>query len=134
MLALLRQNARESVSELARQLGVSRPTVQARIERLERSGVITGYAVKVSDEYASSLVRAHVLVTALPKLAIPVLKALEKITEVKTVHSVSGNYDLIVIVEALSISDLDSLLDRIGSLEGVERTMSSIVLSTRIDR
>jgi DNA-binding Lrp family transcriptional regulator len=41
---------------------------------------------------------------------------------------------MIVIVEAPSIQELDKLLDEIGALEGVERTMSSIILSTRIDR
>ncbi|MBB4864053.1 DNA-binding Lrp family transcriptional regulator [Pseudomonas nitritireducens] len=134
LLNLLRANARESISELARKLGVSRSTVQSRIERLEQQGIISGYSIKVSDSYAQSLVRAHVLVTALPKLSHPVVQALEKIAEVKTLHSVSGNFDMIVIVEALSIRDLDAVLDRIGALDGVERTMSSIILSTRIDR
>ncbi|WP_159970398.1 Lrp/AsnC family transcriptional regulator [Pseudomonas sp. 8Z] len=134
LLNLLRANARAPVSELARSLGVSRSTVQSRIERLEQQGIITGYSIKVSDSYAQSLVRAHVLVTALPKLSHQVVQALEKIEEVKTLHSVSGQFDMIVVVEALSISDLDALLDRIGALDGVERTMSSIILSTRIDR
>lgn len=134
LLNLLRANARAPISELARSLGVSRSTVQSRIDRLEQQGIITGYSIKVSDSYAQSLVRAHVLVTALPKLSHQVVQALEKIEEVKTLHSVSGHFDMIVIVEALSIGDLDALLDRIGALDGVERTMSSIILSTRIDR
>ncbi|KAF1067215.1 MAG: Regulatory protein AsnC [Pseudomonas citronellolis] len=134
LLDLLRANARESVSELARQLGVSRSTVQSRIERLERQGVISGYSIRLSEAFAQTLVRAHVLVTALPKLSQQVVQGLEKIGEVRTLHSVSGQFDLIAVVEARSIQDLDAVLDRIGALDGVERTMSSIILSTRIDR
>jgi DNA-binding Lrp family transcriptional regulator len=134
LLSLLRENARASTSELARRLDLSRTTVQGRIERLEARGVIRGYGVQLSPEYQENLVKAHVLVTALPKLAPRVENALRKITWVRTLHSVSGQFDMIVIVEAPSIQELDRLLDEIGALEGVERTMSSIILSTRIER
>ncbi|MDH6234104.1 DNA-binding Lrp family transcriptional regulator [Mesorhizobium soli] len=134
LIALLRENARASTAELARRLGVSRTTVQSRLERLEKSGVIDGYSVKLSPDYEKNLVRAHILVTALPKLAASVEAVLRRIPEVRTLHSVSGNFDMIIIVEAPSVRDLDALIDRIGALEGVERTLSSIILSTRIDR
>ncbi|MET0940037.1 MAG: Lrp/AsnC family transcriptional regulator [Mesorhizobium sp.] len=134
LLSLLRENARASTADLARRLGVSRTTVQSRIERLERRGVIAGYGVRLSPDYEQTLIRAHVLVTVTPKLAERVVASLRAIPSVRTVHSVSGNFDMIVIVESPSIGDLDSLIDRIGVLEGVERTLSSIILSTRIDR
>ena len=54
--------------------------------------------------------------------------------EVRSVHSVSGSFDLIAIVAAPSISALDTVIDAIGGLDGVEKTLSSIILSTRIDR
>ena len=57
-----------------------------------------------------------------------------KIPEVRVLHSVSGPFDLIAIVAATSIVELDTLIDRIGALDGVERTTSAIVLSTRIER
>jgi DNA-binding Lrp family transcriptional regulator len=53
---------------------------------------------------------------------------------VRVLHSVSGPFDLIAIVAAASIGELDALIDRIGGLDGVERTTSAIVLSTRIQR
>ena len=134
LIALLRENARASTAELARRLGVSRTTVQSRIDRLEARGVITGYGVRLASEYERGLVRAHVLLTVTPKLADAVVQSLRALAQVRTLHSVSGNFDMIVIVEAGSIGDLDTLLDRIGAMEGVERTLSSIVLSTRIDR
>jgi len=134
LLALLRENARMPVAELARRLGVSRSTAQSRLERLERNGTIAGYAVKLSGDFLASRIRAHLMVTVSPKLAGQVVKALESLIEVRTVHSVSGSFDMIVIVEAPAVAGLDAVIDTIGALEGVERTMSSIVLSTRIDR
>ena len=134
LLSLLRENARASTADLARRLGVSRTTVQSRIERLEKRGVIAGYGVRLAAEYERTLVRAHVLVTVTPKLADKVVASLKAMQAVRKVHSVSGNFDMIVVVESPSIGDLDSLIDQIGMLDGVERTLSSIILSTRIDR
>ena len=134
LLLLLRENARAPTSELARKLDLSRTTVQSRIERLERRGIIAGYTVRLAEDYEQGLVKAHVLVTALPKLAARVEAGLRKIMEVRTLHSISGSFDMIAIVVAPSIQELDQILDTIGALEGVERTMSSIILSTRIDR
>lgn len=134
LLSLLGDNARMPVAELARKLGLSRTTVQARIERLEAEGVISGYGLRLSESYLSGLVRAHVLITIAPKALAAVTASLSAIKEVTTLHSVSGSFDLIAILAAPSISDLDGLIDKIGALDGVERTLSSIILSTRISR
>ena len=134
LLALLREDARAPVAELARGLKLSRTTVQSRIERLERQGVIAGYTVVVADELEANLVRAHVLITLAPRQNRAIEQALRKIPELRVLHSVSGPFDLIAIVAAASIGELDALIDRIGQLDGVERTTSAIVLSTRIER
>ena len=134
LLALLREDARASVAQLARGLKLSRTTVQSRIERLERHGVIAGYTVVMADEHEAGLVRAHVLITLAPRQNRAIEQALRKIPELRVLHSVSGPFDLIAIVAAASIGELDALIDRIGQLDGVERTTSAIVLSTRIER
>ncbi|MCB2020125.1 MAG: Lrp/AsnC family transcriptional regulator [Rhizobacter sp.] len=134
LLALLRENARTPAAELARRLQLSRTTVQSRIERLERQGVIAGYSVVVAEEVEAHLVRAHVLITLAPRQSGAIEQALRKIPEVRVLHSVSGPFDLIAIVAAASIGELDTLIDRIGTVDGVERTTSAIVLATRIDR
>lgn len=134
LLALLRENARRSTAELARALGLSRTTVQSRIERLERQRVIAGYTVKVDDAVEAALVRAHIMITVGPKQTGAIEAALRAIAAVRSLLSVSGPYDLLAVVAAPSIAELDALIDRIGGLDGVERTTSAIVLSTRIDR
>lgn len=134
LLALLGENARIPVATLAKRLSLSRTTVQARLERLEREGVIAGYGVRLSDAYSSGLVRAHILITLAPKSLARVTAALAKLEAVTVLHSVSGSFDLIAIIAAPSIAELDRVIDEIGMIEGVERTLSSIVLSTRIMR
>jgi len=134
LLALLRDDARASTTELARKLRLSRTTVQSRMERLQRQRVIAGFTITVPDELEADLVRAHVLITLAPKRSGAIETALRKIPEVRVLHSVSGPFDLIAIVAAASIGELDALIDRIGGLDGVERTTSAIVLSTRIQR
>ena len=134
LLSLLRDNARLPTSELARRLKLSRTTVQSRLARLERERVVAGYTVTVDDEVEAALVRAHVMITLEPRRAVPIESALRRIDEVRTLHSVSGPFDLIAVVAASSIGELDRLIDRIGTLDGVERTTSAIVLSTRIQR
>ncbi|KAF1710333.1 AsnC family transcriptional regulator [Pseudoxanthomonas kalamensis DSM 18571] len=134
LLALLRENARASTAEIARRLQLSRTTVQSRIERLERQGVISGYTVRVADEYAHGQIRAHILITILPKQMAAVTRALRAMPEVRALHSVSGPYDLVALGEVATVGEMDQLTDRIGAVEGVERTTSALVLSTKFER
>lgn len=134
LLSLLSENARMPTAMLARKLGLSRTTVQSRIEKLEREGVIAGYGIRLSDDFEQGLVKAHVLITLAPRALARVTQELHALQEVRTLHSVSGTFDLIAVVAAPSISSLDLIIDRIGQIDGVERTLSSIILSTRISR
>jgi len=134
LLAKLRENARLPAAELARELGLSRTTVQSRIERLERSGVVTGYTVRLSDAHERGLIRAYVMLTVAPKQAASVVAAARRMPAVRRLQSVSGPFDLIAEAATESAAEMDVLIDALGALEGVERTTSSIVLSSKIDR
>ncbi|SFC80609.1 DNA-binding transcriptional regulator, Lrp family [Polaromonas sp. OV174] len=134
LLNELRENARCPVALLARKVGLSRTAVQARIARLERDKVIAGYGLRSGAAFEQSQVAAHVMLTVGPKLSGPVEAALRKIPEVRTLLSISGTFDMIAIVQAASIEGLDALIDRIGLLDGVERTHTSVVLSRRFER
>jgi DNA-binding Lrp family transcriptional regulator len=134
LLAALRRNGRASTSELARLVGRSRTTVQGRIERLEREGVILGYAARLAPEREQGAVRAHVMVKLEPKKEGAVGAALRAIDEVRVLHTVAGSYDMIVIAAGDSVGQIEAVIDRIGAVEGVERTTSSIILSTKLER
>ena len=133
LLALLAENARAPVATLARRLGLARTTVQARLDRLENSGVIQGYSVRLSQSARAPL-RATVLVNIEPRTAPAVLSRLKSLPEVRRVHTTSGRFDLIVTLEATTTESLDETLDRIGEAKGVRSSESLIHLATKLDR
>ncbi len=134
LISALRENGRASTAELARLVGRSRTSVQSRIERLEKQGVIAGYGVRLAPEHDLGAVRAHVMIKVGPKESRAVTAALRAMLEVRVLHSVSGDVDLIAVAATASVSEMDEVIDRIGQLDGVERTNSSIILSTKFER
>jgi DNA-binding Lrp family transcriptional regulator len=79
-------------------------------------------------------VRAHVMIKVGPKEARGVAAALRAIPQVRVLHSVSGDVDLIAVAATTSVAEMDQVIDLIGALDGVERTTSSIILSTKFER
>jgi len=134
LIALLSANSRESTSNLARMLGMSRTTVTNRVERLEKRGIITGYTVQFSEEYERGQIQAHVMVSSDPKSASQIVRSLRKIPAVRALHAVNGLYEMVAIVSAESTQHLDEVLDQIGNTKGINKTTSSIILSTKFSR
>jgi len=134
LIAKLREEGRASTTLLARLVGRSRSSVQSRIERLERDGIITGYTVRLAPEHELGAVRAHVMIKVGPKEARVVTAALAAIGQVRLLHSVSGDFDLIAVAATATVAEMDQVIDSIGAVAGVERTTSSIILSTKFAR
>lgn len=134
LIALLKANAREPVASLARKLGLARSTIQERIARLEREGVIKGYTALLSEETEARKLKAVVMIAADPRQADRIGAELRRMPEVRALSAVSGAYDMMAIVEAETASRMDGALDRIGKAQGVARTVSSIILSEKFSR
>ncbi|MFN0114057.1 MAG: Lrp/AsnC family transcriptional regulator [Paracoccaceae bacterium] len=134
ILSLLGSDARISVATLARRLKVARSTIQARLERLETSGIIAGYTVKLGEAARQGRIRATVLLMIEPRAQANVLTRLKSIAEVERVHTTSGRVDLLLQVAAPSTAVLDQVLDQIGEMTGVRQSESLIHLSTKLDR
>lgn len=134
LLSILRCNSRASVSDIARALNLSRTTVQNRIAKLESTQVIKSYGIELGTGYEDQLVSAHVSLKVKPKLRHNVSSSLRKISQISQHYSISGEYDLLAIVQANTLAQLSRILDDICSLEGVERTNSSLILETIFKR
>jgi DNA-binding Lrp family transcriptional regulator len=131
LLSLLRKDARRPVSALADQSQTSRCNIYMRIE-LERAGIIAGYTVKLGETYVRRLTRAHVMIKSLPKFARAVEEQLLRMSALVALHAISGEYDTIAVIEAEDVAMLNELIDRIGDLEDVEKTISSILLASKM--
>lgn len=134
ILGHLASDARLSVATLARRLKVARSTIQARLERLETSGVIAGYTVKLGEAARQNRIRATVLVTSEPRAQANILSRLKTIPQVEKIHTASGRFDFLLQVAAPTTTVLDDVLDQIGALTGVKSSESLIHLSTKLDR
>jgi DNA-binding Lrp family transcriptional regulator len=133
LLEILRKDARLPLASLARRLAVPRSTVQYRLDRLERSGIISGYTI-ITRQPQNAQLQAHVMISIEPKRQQIVERRLRSVSEVRQLLAVSGNYDLIAIVSAASPQRLDEALDAVRTVAGIRKTVTAIVLSDRINR
>jgi Lrp/AsnC family leucine-responsive transcriptional regulator len=128
LLARLTADGRASMAELGRGVGLSRTAVLARVQRLERVGVIRGYRAEVvlPDEPHPHRARVGIVIRT-PDVAgyVRRLVALDGVSEVETV---TGEYDLVVLLAAPSAEELDSVLDAISGWRETVRTTTWVVL------
>lgn len=129
LLRLLSLNARSSSTELARQLDVSRATVQNRIDRLMASGVIKKFTVELGQQTEQTFIEAVVLIALAPGDSRKTIAELRRIPEVESLCSANGAYDLIVELRVSSLLLLDNILQDIRRKPMIADTISSIRLN-----
>ena len=134
LLSILRLNARASVSDIARATGVSRTAIQNRLNKLENNNVIKAYSVILDSAYTSGLISSNVSLKVKPNLRQTICIALRKVHQISHIHSISGEYDLLVTIQASTLEKLSEVLNMVCSTEGVERTNSAIILDTIFER
>jgi DNA-binding Lrp family transcriptional regulator len=130
LIALLRDNARMPVVTLAKQLKVARATVQNRLTRLEQSGVIVGYTVRLKPAAEAHRIRALMSIAVQGNRAQEVVKVLRGYPNVTTIHSTNGRWDLVAELQADSLENFDRVLGAIRLVDGIANTETSILLST----
>ena len=134
LVALLQRNARTPTVTLAKRLGVPRTTVASRIQRLEKSGLIQGYGVRLRASMQDSAVKSLCGLRVAPKAGPRVVRRLTEIAEIEQLLAVSGTWDYMATIVVPHVSQLDRILDAIGAIEGVRQTTSALLLATKFDR
>ena len=130
LLALLRTDARTSHATLAKKLGVSRGTIANRLSRLERTGLIIGYTVRLRPEARPEEIRAWMSIAVEGDRTREVVRALLGEPALTSLHDTNGRWDLLAEVHAASLDELAKVLERIRKIKGIETTETSIHLQT----
>jgi DNA-binding Lrp family transcriptional regulator len=130
LMALLRSNARLPAATIARQLRVARGTVQNRIARLERDGVIAGYTVRLAAPDDGRRIAALMLIAVEGNNVEKVLRSLRGDAAVAALHTTNGRWDIVAELRADSLEEFDRVLGRIRRIEGVASSETNLLLST----
>jgi DNA-binding Lrp family transcriptional regulator len=130
LIAILRTDARTPMATLAKRLGVSRGTVQNRINRLMSQGAILGFTLRLPPQSEPHRVRALMSLAVEGERASAVVAALRGIPEVEAVHTTNGRWDLLAELNAESLAAFSGALDHIRQIKGIATTETSILLDT----
>ena len=131
ILALLRHDSRQPIAALSTELGVSRATVRARIDRMLKAEVIQGFTVAVRSDADRGLVRAIMQIAVEGRGTNQVLRHLRGFPEVRALHTTNGRWDIVAELAADTLEAFDATLGQIRLVDGIATTETSILLSTR---
>jgi Lrp/AsnC family transcriptional regulator, leucine-responsive regulatory protein len=135
ILTILQANAREKVSNIARKIRMSRNAVVQRLHRLEKSGVISGYTIRLGEpSKLRNSVQAYLLIYLTGPICERVLPSIARIPEIKISQSISGDIDMICYAEGETLADLNRVRDELERIRGVTKVVTAPILAHRFDR
>jgi len=134
IIADLSDHPRSGVLEMSRRLGVARNTVYARLGRMEKAGVITGYGPDIDLSVIGYDVQAFCTVELLQGRFEEVAREVGKIPEVIEIHTIAGQGDLVCKIVSTSNPGIMALVERILKIPGVDRTTTAISLTEQLRR
>lgn len=130
LITHLRADGRASLSKLAAVLGVARGTVQNRLDRLIETGTLLGFTARVRDDYDTNAVHAVMMIEVVGKSTTQVIRKLRGLTEIHTLHTTNGNWDLVANIRAGSLAEFDRVLREVRMIDGVANSETSLLLSS----
>ena len=133
LLEILEKNSRISVAELASMLQKSEYEIEKEISRLEREKIILSYGALINwERYGDDTVTAIIEINLTPQREVgfdAIAERIYRFDEVRTVYLMSGNFDLLVIIEGKSLKDVANFVaTRLSTIEGVTQTRSHFML------
>ena len=130
LISLLRTDGRAPIAKLAQITGVSRGTVQTRLDRLLASGALLGFTARVRQDYDDNAVRAVMMIEVEGRNTSHVISRLRGLPELHTLHTTSGKWDLVAEILVDNLTEFDRLLRQVRQVDGIRNSETSILLSS----
>lgn len=135
ILELLEQDARRTLGDIGRRVGLSAPAVKRRIDRLEASGVILGYTVRVDHAQLGRTVEAFAEIRFAGSTRVDDIEGIAlDVPEVQALFTVAGDPDALAWIRTSDVHDLKRVIDRLRSSGKVTGTKTLMVLSSSVRR
>lgn len=132
IVALLKRNARMSVTQMSHELGVSRVTIDSHIKKMETSGVITGYTVTLGAEEFRHHVSGWILINVTANDEEDIISEMISMPEIARLFTTNGRWDLAAEIQTASLEAFDNAISWLRQIPGVKETDTSLLLSSRI--
>ena len=132
IIALLKRNARMSVTQMSNELGVSRVTIDSHIKKMETSGVITGYTVTLGTEEFRHNVSGWILINVTANDEEDIIREMIAMPEISRLFTTNGRWDLAAEIQTPSLESFDTAISRLRQIPGIKDTDTSLLLSSRI--
>ena len=132
IIALLKRNARILVTQMARELGVSRVTIDAHIKKMETSGVISGYTVKLGTEEFRHKVSGWILISVQANKEEHAIEQMIGMPDITRLHTTNGKWDLAAETQVATLEHFDAVISKLRQIDGITETDTSLLLSSRI--
>lgn len=127
----LLRNSRITWAELAKKVKLSSPSILERVRKLEEKGIITGYTLRLNQELLGNNLLAFIFLSLeRPKFRSAFKNAIQKLIEVEECHHVAGDDDYLLKIRCESTKHLDTFLNTLKEIPGIQRTKTTITLST----
>ena len=131
LISALRHNGRAAISDLAVELGISRATVRARLEKLIQSGEILGFSVILRSDAFELPVRGIMLLSIEGRGTDRIVARLRGMPEITAIHTTNGKWDLVAELGTDTLPSLDAVLHKIRLIEGISASETNLYLATK---
>ena len=134
IVSILQRDGRSSVADMAKELNLTRTTVNKRMNRLLETGVISGFTAVLRNDSFASKIRGWVTICSFATKGENAITQMKLIPEITKIYTTNGKWDLAAEIQAENLENFDAALSKLRAIDGIRETETSLLLSSRLGK